>query len=84
MEKSLTTMRACSTGTHVPNLEKQEREKSVVVPGQRVGVWRADPNPETPSERSCQLCPLSGLYIQMAESLAKRQQSRWVLATQPG
>ena len=48
-KKSLTTMRACSIGMPVPNPENEEREKSVVVPGQRMGVWRFDPNPEVSS-----------------------------------
>ena len=52
--------------------------------GNGVGVWRADPNLETPPRTLCaSYARYKVLYIQMAESLAKRQQARWVLAKQP-
>ncbi len=40
----------------------EEWEKSDMVPGQRMGVWRADPNPETPP-RASQAMPAIRLCI---------------------
>ena len=41
-----------------------------------MGVWRFDPNPEAPSVGSTAVMPsYKALYVQMAESLAVRQQT---------